>query len=139
MKSTPRARVSPRVYRRTRGNQQSRGNRVVFPRKRLLALLRRRFTSNGGGESDSGGDGGAGCSRGNREIRAGKTFEYKSSVGVFPAKRFIYNDVYIRTYTRAYLGGPEVKHVLYVWNNSPIRLFFPGKTNRKRRKLMLRD
>lgn len=48
-----------------------------------------------------------GCLRGNREIRASKTFEYKSSVGIFLAKRFIQMDIIY-----VYASGVEVKHVL---------------------------
>lgn len=48
--------------------------------------------------------------RANREIRAGsKTFEYKSPVGAFLAKRFIYKYARVRIYV--YVGVTEIKHV----------------------------
>jgi len=75
----------------------SRGNRVVFPRKRLcpptkiyserwpeeyMYIWRCWWRYSGGGWLV--------VLRGNREIRPGKTFEYKSSVSICLAKRFIY-------------------------------------------------
>lgn len=61
----------------------SSGNRVVFPRKRLLLRSphppRKIYFEHGGKRRWCRW---SGCLRGNREIRAGKTFEYKSSIGV---------------------------------------------------------
>lgn len=84
----------------------ARGNRVVFPQKRLYPPLARRPGQRERAAGNSRGGEGSGHIR---EIRPNKTFEYKSSAGtVFQAKRFTLKDICVWARQReTCFTGPE--------------------------------